>query len=92
MSQLKLKTRLLGNKVLPQKSKERHDKPKKKKHRFSGRVGETADMMRQFYKAKAKLPAEEQEEIKIESFIEAADTRNSNEFAKLPSNTHDKVD
>ena len=85
MSQLKLKTRFLGNKVLPQKSKERHDKPKKKKHRFSRRVGETADMMRQFYKAKAKLPAEEQEEIIIESFIEAADTRKAMNLLNCPA-------
>ena len=32
---------------------------KKKKHPFSGRVGQTADMMLQFYRAKLELPLEE---------------------------------
>ena len=50
-------------------------RPKKKKHPFSRRVGETADMMMQFYRAKVELPAEEREEsIIIESVIEASDT------------------
>ena len=50
-------------------------RPKKKKHPFSRRVGETADMMMQFYRAKVELPAEEREEsIIIELVIEASDT------------------
>ena len=67
-------------------------RPKKKKHPFSGRVGETADMMMQFYRAKVKLAAEEREEsVIIESVIEVSDTKNSNEFSKLPNSMHDKV-
>ena len=62
-------------------------RPKKKKHPFSGRVGETADMMMQFYRAKVELPAEEREE----SIIDDSDAENSNDFSKLPNRTHDKV-
>ena len=67
-------------------------RPKKKKHPFSGRVGETADMIMQFYRAKVELAAEEREEsATIESVIEVSDTENSNEFSKLPNSMHDKV-
>ena len=43
---------------------------KKKKHPFSGRVGQTADMMLQFYRAKLELPLEEESNITLESVIE----------------------
>ena len=67
-------------------------RPKKKKYHFSGRVGETADMMIQFYRAKVELPAEEREEsIIMESVIDHSDAENSNNFSKLPNSTHDKV-
>ena len=67
-------------------------RPKKRKHPFCGRVGETADMMMQFYRAKYELSSDEREEsVIIESVIEASDTENSNEFSKLPNSTHDKV-
>ena len=43
---------------------------KKKKHPYSGRVGQTADMMLQFYRAKLELPLEEESNITLESVIE----------------------
>ena len=43
---------------------------KKKKHPYSGRVGQTADMMLQFYRAKLELPPEEESNIILESVIE----------------------
>ena len=43
---------------------------KKKKHPYSGRVGQTADMMLQFYRAKLELPLEEESNIILESVIE----------------------
>ena len=62
----------------------------KKRHPFARRVGEAADMMMQFYRVKVELPAEERKEcIIIESVIETSDTKNSNEFAKLPNSTYD---
>ena len=65
---------------------------KKKKHPFSGRVGETADMMMQFYSAKVELSAKVREKIIIiEAVIEDSDVKNSNEFSKLPNSMHDKI-
>ena len=43
---------------------------KKKKHRYSGRVGQTADMMLHFYRARLELPLEEESNIILESVIE----------------------
>ena len=43
---------------------------KKKKHPYCGRVGQTADMMLQFYRAKLELPLEEESNITLESVIE----------------------
>ena len=49
-----------------------HLKPpaKKKKHPYSGRVGQTADMMLQFHREKLELPLEEESNIILESVIE----------------------
>ena len=35
--------------------------PKKKRHPFAGRVGEVADMVAQFFKAKVELPHEKED-------------------------------
>ena len=49
-----------------------HLKPpaKKKKHPYSGCVGQTADMMLQFHREKLELPLEEESNIILESVIE----------------------
>ena len=64
---------------------------KKKKHPFSGRVGETADMMMQFYSTKVELSAKERDESIIESATEDSDAENSQEFSKLYNSMHDKI-
>ena len=43
---------------------------KKKKHSYSGPVGQTADMMLQFYREKLELALEEESSIILESVIE----------------------
>ena len=60
------------------KTKNQHQElppAKKKKHPYSGRVGQTADMMLQFYRAKLELPLEEESNIILEYVIEEDKTQ-----------------
>ena len=60
-----------GHQKLKRKNQHQELQPaKKKKHPFSVRVGQTADMMLQFYRAKLELPLEEESSIILESVIE----------------------
>ena len=56
----------------PKRKNQQQELPpaKKKKHPYSGRVGQTADMMLQFYRAKLELPLEEESNIILEYVIE----------------------
>ena len=65
--------------------------PKKKKHPFAERVGEVADMMAQFYRAKVKLPHEKEDStVILESVLEedkicsAVDTNGDNVKITFP--------
>ena len=60
-----------GHQKLKRKNQHQELPPaKKKKHPFSGLVGQTVDIMLQFYRAKLELPLEEESSIILESVIE----------------------
>ena len=59
-----------GHQKLKRKNQHQELPPAKKKHPYSVCVGQTADMMLQFYRTKLELPLEEESSIIMKSVIE----------------------